>query len=105
MSVANSISPGPIQKLEGESLDTPPNTLEPKSYLSHFSFLERGFKYFGAGVALSVISIKTILPILKSGKDLSSVPLWFCFINYAAATELQTHDATSGIIPLPYICG
>lgn len=54
-------------EIEAESQNTSPVTSEPKSYLSRF--FERGFKYFGAGAATNIISIKTMLPFMSSGMD------------------------------------
>lgn len=69
MITPDSVSAKPSAKIEAESQRTPSIISEPKSYLSRFNFLERGFKYFGAGVAASVLSSKIMIPFMTSGMD------------------------------------
>jgi membrane protease YdiL (CAAX protease family) len=61
----------PNQKLEAETPNNNTSLAVSKSKfdLSRFNFLERGLKYFGAGVATSVISSKIMIPFMNSGMD------------------------------------
>jgi hypothetical protein len=60
----------PSQKIEAAT-QTNANlgALEPKTTNSIRNFFERGFKYFGAGTALSLIKCKTVVPFVLSGRD------------------------------------
>jgi len=74
----------PNQKLKTEAQKDSVSLVvsKPKFDISHFKFLERGLKYFGAGVAISNISSNIIIPFMNSGMDWCPVfpkPLY----NYA----------------------
>ncbi len=63
------ISSIPKLEMENQKVDTTPINPKVKLDLSRFNFLEKGLKYFGAGVAASIISTKTIIPFMNSGMD------------------------------------
>lgn len=67
--VPTSIPSIQISEIENPKVNTAPTNPEIKIDLAHFNFLERGLKYLGAGVVTSIISAKTILPIMNSGMD------------------------------------
>jgi membrane protease YdiL (CAAX protease family) len=67
MNVANISTPViPNQKLEAASSNI---FSKARIGLSRFTFLERGLKYFGAGVAYNIISSKIMISFMNSGND------------------------------------